>query len=389
MFKRGFENKKHNERSPETYDPSFHCELAHSFGFELRSLDDQPRTVVIANLAPEVSKDVLNALFGPIGPIAKIEIMSTGGPNKFAFVEFADHFSAAQAIRKMNMRVLLDQMVNVNWLTELSTPEQNISPNNPYFHVFVGNLSPDVDNQILRAAFSFFGHVSEVRVIREPATANSKGYGFVTYLSRQSAELAIVYMNGQHIGQKAIRTNWGNPRQLYSKSESHVENAENHITFESEYDLETANARFREMILDNSDGDLKRSNSSATGLHENSQKPAADLNKDGQKNEFYNKEDSFYDGISCQTLEKMNGQQFHPDLEHEKQINQQTFGCPTNPEDGSKNYESDSRSYPSDQFMNPFLLPFAFPHPYGFSNQRNHASPMMNGRVCDNNGRRK
>ncbi|KAI1725735.1 RNA recognition motif domain-containing protein [Ditylenchus destructor] len=374
----GFQNKKHNGSCLEMYDPSFHCELARSFGFKLRSIDDQPRTIYIANLAPEVSKDVLKALFGPIGSIEKIEIMSTGAPNKFAFVEFVDHSAAAQAIRKMNMRVLLDQMINVNWLTELSPPEQNISPNDGYFHVFVGNLSPDVDNQTLRAAFSFFGYVSEVRVIREPTTANSKGYGFVTYPSRQSAELAIAYMNGQHIGQRAIRTNWGNPKRQFCKPESHVENAENHITFESEYDLETANARFREMVLDSSDGDLKRSNSSTAGpKYENSQKAAAN---------FYNKDDSFYDCISCQSLEKMNGKKFHPDLEHENQINQQTFGCPTNPEDGSKNYESNSRSYPSAQFMNPFMLPFAFPHHYGFSNHHNRAS-MMNGR--EKNGRRK
>ena len=44
--------------------------------------------------------------------------------------------------------------------------------------------------------------------MRDPHTAQHKGYGFVSYVNRADAENAINNMNGQWIGTRKIRTNW-------------------------------------------------------------------------------------------------------------------------------------------------------------------------------------
>lgn len=49
---------------------------------------------------------------------------------------------------------------------------------------------------------------SDVKVIRDPTTLKSKGYGFVSYPKREEAERAIDQMNGQWLGRRTIRTNW-------------------------------------------------------------------------------------------------------------------------------------------------------------------------------------
>lgn len=49
---------------------------------------------------------------------------------------------------------------------------------------------------------------SEAKVIRDPQTTKSRGYGFVSYAKREEAERAIEQMNGQWLGRRAIRTNW-------------------------------------------------------------------------------------------------------------------------------------------------------------------------------------
>uniref|UniRef100_A0A0R3RJ78 RRM domain-containing protein n=1 Tax=Elaeophora elaphi TaxID=1147741 RepID=A0A0R3RJ78_9BILA len=76
------------------------------------------------------------------------------------------------------------------------------------FHVFVGDLAAEVDSCMLKAAFESFGEISEAKVIRDPQTLKSKGYGFVSFPLKESAEKAIEEMNGQTIGRRQIRTNW-------------------------------------------------------------------------------------------------------------------------------------------------------------------------------------
>ncbi|TMS36244.1 hypothetical protein L596_003456 [Steinernema carpocapsae] len=81
-----------------------------------------------------------------------------------------------------------------------------------HFHVFVGDLSPEVDADILRGAFQQFGEVSDAKIIRDAQTLKSKGYGFVSFSEKGSAEKAIEGMQGQMIGRRAVRTNWAQRR---------------------------------------------------------------------------------------------------------------------------------------------------------------------------------
>ena len=48
----------------------------------------------------------------------------------------------------------------------------------------------------------------DCRVVRDPQTLKSKGYGFVSFTKKVEAENAIALMNGQWLGSRAIRTNW-------------------------------------------------------------------------------------------------------------------------------------------------------------------------------------
>ncbi|CAI5455711.1 unnamed protein product [Caenorhabditis angaria] len=77
-----------------------------------------------------------------------------------------------------------------------------------HFHVFVGDLSKDVSNEMLKSSFEKFGEVSEAKVIRDAQTQKSKGYGFVSFPDKNHAEAAINGMNGKWIGKRAVRTNW-------------------------------------------------------------------------------------------------------------------------------------------------------------------------------------
>ncbi|KAL1256002.1 hypothetical protein QQF64_014063 [Cirrhinus molitorella] len=56
--------------------------------------------------------------------------------------------------------------------------------------LFVGNLHPDVTEQVLLSTFLQFGPICFVRVCRDKATNLSRGFGFVTFAHRHNAENA-------------------------------------------------------------------------------------------------------------------------------------------------------------------------------------------------------
>ncbi|KAJ1355266.1 hypothetical protein KIN20_012598 [Parelaphostrongylus tenuis] len=96
--------------------------------------------------------------------------------------------------------------------TLANAPQEPKIDTSKHFHVFVGDLSAEVDNRVLKEAFSVHGEVSEAKVIRDSQTQKSKGYGFVSYPVKENAERAITAMNGHWLGRRAIRTNWATRR---------------------------------------------------------------------------------------------------------------------------------------------------------------------------------
>jgi len=78
--------------------------------------------------------------------------------------------------------------------------------------LFIGGLSYGTDEQSLREAFSGFGEVTEARVINDRETGKSRGFGFVSFSSEESASSAISSMDGQELDGRNIRVNHATER---------------------------------------------------------------------------------------------------------------------------------------------------------------------------------
>ena len=76
----------------------------------------------------------------------------------------------------------------------------------------MGDLSNEVNDEVLLQAFSAFGSVSEARVMWDMKTGRSRGYGFVAFRERGDAEKALSSMDGEWLGSRAIRCNWANQK---------------------------------------------------------------------------------------------------------------------------------------------------------------------------------
>ena len=67
-------------------------------------------------------------------------------------------------------------------------------------------FSSQFRKDVMNTAYLF--PFSDCRVVRDPQTLKSKGYGFVSFTKKVEAENAIALMNGQWLGSRSIRTNW-------------------------------------------------------------------------------------------------------------------------------------------------------------------------------------
>ncbi len=71
--------------------------------------------------------------------------------------------------------------------------------------LFVGGLAWKTDDTSLQTAFSSFGEIMEARVILDRDTGRSRGFGFVTFNTEDSAESAAKEMDGKMLDGRAIR----------------------------------------------------------------------------------------------------------------------------------------------------------------------------------------
>ena len=83
------------------------------------------------------------------------------------------------------------------------------------FTVYCGGVS-DSDENTIRAAFSPYGRILEIRYFRD------KGYAFVRFDNKESACSAILALNGSDIGGSSVKCSWRkeNPGMEGSSSKS-------------------------------------------------------------------------------------------------------------------------------------------------------------------------
>jgi RNA recognition motif-containing protein len=79
-------------------------------------------------------------------------------------------------------------------------------------NIYVGNLSREVTEDDLRQAFTAFGQVASVAVIKDKFTSESRGFGFVEMPAKAEAEAAIAGLNGKDLKGRALNVNQARPR---------------------------------------------------------------------------------------------------------------------------------------------------------------------------------
>jgi splicing factor 3B subunit 4 len=163
---------------------------------------NQDATCYVGNVDEKVKEELLWELMLQCGPVVNVHMPKdkvTGIHQGYGFVEFRSEEDAEYAIKIMNMIKLYDKAIKVN------KASQDKKQNDVGANIFIGNLDPDVDEKVLHDTFSAFGGILQApKIMRDPDTGLSKGYGFISYESFEASDLAIETMNGQYLANRAI-----------------------------------------------------------------------------------------------------------------------------------------------------------------------------------------
>ena len=80
-------------------------------------------------------------------------------------------------------------------------------------NIYVGNLSFDATEADIENAFSEYGAVKSVTIIKDRETGRSRGFGFVEMQDQQAGRQAISALNLQQIAGRAVTVNEARPRE--------------------------------------------------------------------------------------------------------------------------------------------------------------------------------
>uniref|UniRef100_A0ACD5UNE3 Uncharacterized protein n=1 Tax=Avena sativa TaxID=4498 RepID=A0ACD5UNE3_AVESA len=177
--------------------------------------------IYVGDLGLDVTDFMLHHLFKcryPSVKSAKVAWDNCAGCSKgFGFVTFRDVNERRQAMNEMNGAYCSTRRMRVGPAThkvhfgpatnkdDVRTQEADSDCNRNDkrgSQLFVGGLDLSVTDEDLKKTFSPYGEITDVKVIV------GKKYGFVTYLSRASAEEAMGVLNGSKLGNNNIRVNW-------------------------------------------------------------------------------------------------------------------------------------------------------------------------------------
>lgn len=73
--------------------------------------------------------------------------------------------------------------------------------------LYIGNLSFNTTSESLRAAFEPHGAVQDILLVTDRESGQSRGFGFVTMRTPESAAATITAMNGAMLDGRALRVN--------------------------------------------------------------------------------------------------------------------------------------------------------------------------------------
>ncbi len=165
--------------------------------FIIKHLVDKPDKVQVNEIAGD--RTVVFELRVGKGDMGKV--IGRGGQNIISLRILIGAVAAKQGKRSV-LEILEDETERAIFQNKKKKIGMNIH---------VGNLSGDVTEDDLKAAFEAFGQLASVNVIKDKFSGEPRGFGFIEMPSKDEAQSAIDGLNGTDLKGQSLNVNEAHP----------------------------------------------------------------------------------------------------------------------------------------------------------------------------------
>lgn len=134
----------------------------------------------------------------------------------YGFVEFYSRATAEKVLQNYSGMMMpnTDQPFRLNWAS-FSAGERKADATSD-LSIFVGDLAIDVTDAMLQETFaSRYSSIKGAKVVIDPNTGRSKGYGFVRFGDENEKTRAMTDMNGVYCSNRPMRIGVATPKKTY------------------------------------------------------------------------------------------------------------------------------------------------------------------------------
>lgn len=173
-------------------------------------------SLYVGDLHPDVTEAQLFEIFKQLGPVASIRVCRDAITRRslgYAYVNYHNVGDAERAIDLLNYKEIKGKPCRIMW----SQRDPSVRRSNEG-NIFIKNLHKSIDNKQLYDTFATFGNILSCKVATDE-NANSKGYGFVHYDTKEAADAAIAKVNGKLLNGKKCYVGPFQPRKERTSDE--------------------------------------------------------------------------------------------------------------------------------------------------------------------------
>lgn len=131
----------------------------------------------------------------------------------YCFIDFQSSEAAAKALT-MNGSTIPNSTrpFKLNWASGGGLSDRR-DDRGPEYSIFVGDLGPEVNELVLVALFqSRFPSCKSAKIMTDPITGMSRGYGFVRFSDEGDQQRALSEMQGVYCGNRPMRISTATPK---------------------------------------------------------------------------------------------------------------------------------------------------------------------------------
>jgi RNA recognition motif-containing protein len=178
--------------------------------------DGSKTTLWMGELEPWIDENFVRNVWFQLGENVNVKMIRDkfSGNAGYCFVEFQTPAAAAKALGLNGTPIPnSSRPFKLNWASGGGLTDRRSDDRGPEYSIFVGDLGPEVNEYVLVSLFqSRFPSCKSAKIMTDPVSGMSRGYGFVRFSDEQDQHRALTEMQGVYCGNRPMRISTATPK---------------------------------------------------------------------------------------------------------------------------------------------------------------------------------